>query len=388
MSTFTGVTHEFAVAARIAAIPAFVTWLIDSGGLPDYTDIAVAASTADGFEEKIIKMMVSDNVDGTKRPGNVVALKKFWIACHDQYELDRKPRSEDTSLADDPIPKVQEKIIVGLWANRHKFELPGSQLLIPSLVGRMWRDYNSTPPQISVLLPEQLRPRSCITKAVGTNLAVTPGQLVKALAVVIDEVEKSFELFLRIRAWLMTLAFVSVTDPNWFPLQVAILASDQIMGAISNTDRGRVPPVLFLVEAWAHTVHHFAETMRMQKHRTAGDIIGSLNQWDHFWKYSSAADSSSSIAPALGAAPDNHDLRNQLDAMNGNIKHWRAEASKLKDEVKALRGGGNRDQDNDEPRRKQGGGQHQQQGPPRKIQKGGGKGGKPSNFSQKRGGRR
>ena len=106
----------------------------------------------------------------------------------------------------------------------------------------MWRDYNATPPQLSVLLPEQLRPRSCIVKSVGATLAVAPGQPVKAMAVVIDEVEKSFELFLRIRAWFMTLAWVSVTDPMWFPLQVAILATDQVMGSVSQQYLQRKSP--------------------------------------------------------------------------------------------------------------------------------------------------
>ena len=110
----------------------------------------------------------------------------------------------------------------------------------------------------------------------------------------------------------MTLAFVSVTLPDWFPLQIAILASDQILGAVSNTYRGKIPPVYFLVEAWANTVHYFAETMRMQK-RSAADIIGSLNQWEHWWKYTpSSSDSSGSAAPR--SEPDNRELRNQLEA--------------------------------------------------------------------------
>ena len=126
----------------------------------------------------------------------------------------------------------------------------------------------------------------------------------------------------------------------------------------------------------------------MQKGRTAGDIIGSLSQWDHFWKFTPSTEGVSSIPPAPRSEPDNRELKNQLEAMKGNIKHWRAAAQKFRDEAKSLRGGGNRDQDEEEPRRKHGGGNQQQQGPPRKVQKGGGKGGKQGNFSQKRSGRR
>lgn len=39
----------------------------------------------------------------------------------------------------------------------------------------------------------------------------------------------------------MTLAFVSVTLPDWFPLQIAILASDQILGRSVTPTRVRYP---------------------------------------------------------------------------------------------------------------------------------------------------
>lgn len=142
----------------------------------------------------------------------------------------------------------------------------------------------------------------------------------------------------------------------------------------------------FLVEAWANTVHYFAETMRMQK-RTASEIIGSLNSWGHWWKYTASSSDGGNGAAAPRSEPDNRELRTQIDSMKGQIKHWRAEASKFRDEFKILRSGGERDRDDETPRRKQGGGQQPQQGPPRKVQKGGGKGGQIGNFGRKRGGR-
>lgn len=97
---------------------------------------------------------------------------------------------------DEPIPQAEEKTIVNLWSGRHNFELPDSQLLIPSVQERMWRDFNTNPPQLSVLLAEQVHTRSCISKTVGHTLAIVPGKAVVSQPVLVDEVEKSFELFL------------------------------------------------------------------------------------------------------------------------------------------------------------------------------------------------
>ena len=49
-------------------------------------------------------------------------------------------------------------------------------------------------------------------------MAIVPGKAVVFQPFLVDEVEKSFELFQRIRAYFMTLAFVSISIPDWFAL--------------------------------------------------------------------------------------------------------------------------------------------------------------------------
>ena len=151
------------------------------------------------------------------------------------------------------------------WLARHNFVLPDAQLLIPSQKGKLWMDFNKDPPQVRVWLAEELRTRSCISRAVGHQLTVEPGGAVAAFEVIADCVDKSFELFVRIRAFLMTLAYVSISREGWFPLQVAMEISEQVMGFITNTFDGRTPPVQFLVGAWPSTIHYFSEQIRIHK---------------------------------------------------------------------------------------------------------------------------
>ena len=113
-----------------------------------------------------------------------------------------------------------------------------------------------------MLLVERLRPRSCIAQPKGSMLTIVPGNAVVAQPVLFDEVTRAFELYQRIRAYFMTLSQVSVENPDWFPLQTAMVASDLILAAISNTYRGHAPPVRFFLEAWANTIHFFSETMK------------------------------------------------------------------------------------------------------------------------------
>lgn len=249
------------------------------------------------------------------------------------------------------------------WSKRHNFELTDVQLLVAPVQGRMWRDFKRDPPQLSVLLAERLRPRSCISQPKGNMMAVIPGRALVAQAVTVDEVTRSFELYQRIRAYFMTLSQVSVERPEWFPLQTAMIASDQVLTAISNTYRGRIPPVEFLLEAWANTIHYFAEAMRIQKKRTAADIIGALNTWDHWWKFVPPDSGETVEAPA--SKVDNKPLQNEIASMRGQVQHWKGEANKYKEQAKQSK---NNQQDN--------GGSYQQSDgpPPKKFAKGRGKG--------------
>ena len=76
------------------------------------------------------------------------------------------------------------------------------------------------------------------------------------MAVIADGLARPFELYIRIRTFFMTLSYVPVARPSWFPLQMAVQASEQILGHIMCAYEGKRPPTLFLVSAWAATIHH------------------------------------------------------------------------------------------------------------------------------------
>jgi uncharacterized membrane protein YgcG len=372
---FPDVTQRMLKAAFVgkeAAMPNFVKWFVKNS-IMDYTEVAASAVEKAHFETAILEVMVSDNVEGSKVIGNKAALRKFYMACQDQVEIDRNPRTETATGDDDePMPRPEEVSMNEKWSKRHNFELTDVQLLVAPVQGRMWRDFKRDPPQLSVLLAERLRPRSCISQPKGNMMAVIPGRALVAQAVTVDEVTRSFELYQRIRAYFMTLSQVSVERPEWFPLQTAMIASDQVLTAISNTYRGNLPPVEFLLEAWANTIHFFAETMRIQKKRTASDIIGALNTWDHWWKFVPSDSGEAVEAPAPKV--DNRPLQNEMQSMRGQINHWKSEANKFQQQVKQ----GRANQQNN-------GSQQSDGPPPKKFASGSGGGGKRSGGGKGKG---
>ena len=136
----------------------------------------------------------------------------------------------------------------------------------------MWRDFNSDPPRLVVWLAEKLRTRASINQAVGHQLALIPGQPAVTETIVVDQVERSFELYVRARAFFHTLSLTTILMPDYFPLQTAMMASEMIVAGVCASYGGRAPPVQFLVQAWAETIHHFSECARMSR-RTAREIV-------------------------------------------------------------------------------------------------------------------
>jgi len=156
--------------------------------------------------------------------------------------------------------------------------------LVPSLQKRLWLEVNSTPPRLDVILAEQLRPKSCSDKAIGTQLSCVPGKPIETQEVMVDNVAMPIELYIRIRAWLITMAFVSIRNPDFMNFQTAINSSDKILKFVTQTwNQGRTSaPVSYYTNAWASTIHHLSEEVRINK-KSLNLALSETGLWEFRW---------------------------------------------------------------------------------------------------------
>ena len=204
------VDETLELADKMKVVAAAQAWFVKSDIL-HYSDVAVMAAKEGDVNAEIIDVMIAEGVNEMKAAGAKVNVKKFWVACRDQYEMDRRPERDASVVIDAPIPVPEDTDIVAKWKARHNFILPDSQLLIPNHQGKLWRDFNMSQPQISKWLAETLRTRSCVHKAIGHQLSLVPGKPAETIEVIADSIDKAFELFVRIRAFFQTLSYVSIT---------------------------------------------------------------------------------------------------------------------------------------------------------------------------------
>ena len=121
----------------------------------------------------------------------------------------------------------------------------------------------------------------------------------------------------------MTLSHVSIKNVKWFPLQSAMAASEQVLSFITCTYEGRTPPVKFLVEAWASTIHYFSEQVRITG-LTADAVISNIGAWEHKWKGPGSHTASSSDGRRTNE-PDNKEPQNKISQISGQMKRMQSE---------------------------------------------------------------
>ena len=337
MSAFGAKTQE--IATEIALPKPIQDWF-EGMDIITCEDIGLMATVEAEVKTNITAVLDQAGVADVKLPGNKIKLTKFWTRCREVYEAEKarnKAVKSGQRDAETEIPEEDFADITTKWFARHSFVLPDAQLLVPSQQVKMWRDAQLNPRQVGLWLAEALRTKACIHKRSGTGMTVPEAGPVTAHRVIADEVERSFELWLRARAFLMTLSFVTVVlDEGWFPLQSAILVSEQILTYVTDTYNNQSPPLSFLVNAWASTSQYWSQQIRVNV-QTPKNVMGAIGAWEHKWKWTPAADTdnASSGSQGVGTArvgprePDNKALKNEVDSLKGQVRRFQSAADHM-----------------------------------------------------------
>jgi hypothetical protein len=164
----------------------------------------------------------------------------------------------------------------------------------------------------------------------GNLVGINPGGLLERVEIIADSIERAFELWIRIRAYLYTLSMVSILTPDWFPFQAAQTVSEQLLVFMTDTYKGHSPDMDFLIGAWGATSLYFSETTRVQK-LTPKVVFTDIGKWQHKWSWIPSPVITAEIGDLPSGRPtppqhmaDNKQLQDRLDSMSGQVKRLQA----------------------------------------------------------------
>ena len=337
-----------ALALECAVPDEVMKWLVTQVGGAKQSltieDVATIAPTLELVDKNLIDEGKADGLDAVFKPlGPKAAVRKFWGRCNAQWTEEQTAKAAvatatSTALAvsaapepptaDEGIPSKDFALIVAAWEKRHNFVLPDSQLLVPSQQKEMWREFSKDPKQLADWDARQLRQKCNAGRKTEPLISITAGKPLEAVAHIADPIDRIFELWKRCRAYVMTLAYVTILSPDWFPYQAAIEISDYLLKLMMDQYGGRSPDIGTLVGAWAATSAYWCETVRISK-RPAVEIICNLGMWNHKWNWVPAG--MAALADGANPAPprseaDNSDLRQRLDQVTGQMRRLQSAA--------------------------------------------------------------
>ena len=316
-------------------------WLL-SEGITDCESIASIAATEELVDKNFIQPLISAGVESLKKPGQAIGITKLWKKCRtlmEESELKAKAlvksvvdKADRPHTEDQEIPPPDARTISDAWDTKHGFTLTDSQLLSPFQQGKLWREFGMLPKTISFMDARQMRTRSMVNMPTGNLVSMLPGRPLESVEVIADSIERAFELWVRIRAYLYTLSFISILEPEWFPFQAAQTVSEQLLVFMTDAYKGHSPDMDFLIGAWGATSLYFSETTRVQK-LTPRVVFTDIGKWQHKWSWLPTPAATAEIGDLPSGRPtppqhmaDNKQLQDRLDSMSGQVKRLQAVA--------------------------------------------------------------
>ena len=154
-------------------------------------------------------------------------------------------------------------------------------MLVAPTVATLYRQLHANPRQLAIFLPQNLRTQACVLPGAKRLLTMSKSGNIEAQGEVADLCDGHHDLYIRLRAFFYTIAYVSFGLQGFFTLQSAVDTTELLLQFIFNRYGGDLAPLHFYLTAWTHTSQRISEGIRAE--RTLADVMKETSAWEHHW---------------------------------------------------------------------------------------------------------
>ena len=218
------------------------------------TDVILPAAKAKGV-----------NTDELK---DKVAFKKLWKLC--RKEDVSYAGLADTTEADTGLCEKTRKSCEAQWRSHHNFMISPNRLLVSTQMKPMHEMSHTTSPHpkdFSLLSLKRMRLQDGSVGSGGADADVGPVHVI----------------FLKLRAFFYSYAFISIDNTAWFDYAAAEAMVDRLLIFLHMRHPAGRPPVTFYSDAWDATARVFQKAVRSGKNLT--EATEAEGTYQHIWSH-------------------------------------------------------------------------------------------------------
>ena len=275
-----------------------------NNGVLTPTDLAAACPREEDLKEELLEATEFTDIGFQEKKD----IRKAWLAARGRLGHGTSVSATPAAVPPRKMPDGAETRLRSVWKSTHGINLTGAWLTTEPVMTLIYLGLHNSNRSLHVPdIATVLRKSSLNQKPAKGTLITDHG--IEQLDYTMSPCTNHPEFWLRVRAYIMTIAFVMIDTPQFFSFESAIDLSDYIFEAINCRPDGRRPGLANLNSCFLAMFGDFAKALQNEG-TTFEAWLSFKGNWQHIWRDSASAD-----AMDVGSQPNTLHIADDLSNM-------------------------------------------------------------------------
>ena len=274
------ISTELAAIFNDNGVPQRFIDFLQANNVKTIQNFASAAATVEKVETKVI--VASGITDLTF--GEEVAITASWNACRAQMNGAASSVSAPSAKPASKMPEGVEILLRAKWRALHGFPLMGSWMVNEDTLTKIYLGLNAKEKSLHVPDIASMARRSDLNQKPNKGTLITESS-VEHVEFSLDPCTSHPEFHLRMRAFLMSIVYLSIQSPEWFTLETALVTVDFLFEQVNMRPDGKRPTLACVSACYLAMFGEYAKVLQNEG-TSLDDWIKNKTNWQHLWKES------------------------------------------------------------------------------------------------------
>ena len=282
MTSPTELCPQFKALLEKEGVPEnFMKWLVT----PDVCVTTIRAFAACAVSKEKVDSDIIDACGLSLNFGQKVKVRLAWESCLALASSGQGGAASASATATpSKLPQGTETMLRKEWKAKHGFNLSGAWLTSEDTMAKIFSALSQEPPSLYIPDVSAIIRRSNLSQKTKTGTLITSEGL-QQVDCTLDPCTTHPEFFLRMRAYLATIAFLTIIKPGFLTLETAIEVTDYIFDAINCRPDGRRPTLASLSACYFAMFSAYAKELQNDA-VVLEQWLKNKSKWEYLWKES------------------------------------------------------------------------------------------------------